>query len=76
MTAASQTRGTVGIVGLGLVGQALAQRLHAAGFACVGYDLQASACERFAHTGGELAASPAKLAQRARAIILAVLNTS
>ena len=71
----STTVSTVGIVGLGLVGSALAQRLRAAGFRCVGYDVQASACERFAKSGGELAETPAELARQARTVIMAVMET-
>ncbi len=71
----STTVSTVGIVGLGLVGSALAQRLRAAGFRCVGYDVQASACERFAKSGGQLAETPAELARQAGTVIMAVMET-
>ncbi len=67
---------TVGIVGLGLVGLALTRRLLAAGFECVGYDLQLDACERFVQAGGRLATSPLTLARSTRTFIMAVLKTS
>ena len=38
-----QTTGTVGLIGLGLVGMALAHRLQAAGLDVLGYDLREEA---------------------------------
>lgn len=66
----------VGLIGLGLVGQALAQRLQAAGFQCIGYDLRAEAIARFAEAGYATATSVAELAASARTIVLAVFDTA
>ena len=66
----------IGIIGLGLVGQALARRLLAAGFQCIGYDLRAEAIARFAQTGYATAPSVAELAASARTIVLAVFDTA
>ena len=66
---------TIGIIGLGLVGTAIAQRLQGAGFTCVGYDIDARACARFAAAGGRLATSARDLGQKAPQLITAVFNT-
>jgi 3-hydroxyisobutyrate dehydrogenase-like beta-hydroxyacid dehydrogenase len=66
----------IGIIGLGLVGHALAQRLQAAGFACVGYDQRPEAMARFAQAGYSVAASVAELAASARTMVLAVFDTA
>ena len=62
----------VGVIGLGLVGRAIAARLEVAGFAVVGYDVDPKALAAF---GGEKAASPAAVAAKARRIVLAVYDT-
>lgn len=66
---------TVGLIGLGLVGMALAQRLLSAGFASIGYDLRAEACETFVAAGGLAVDSPADVARSASVIVLAVFDT-
>ena len=63
----------VGVIGLGLVGRAIAARLKASGFAPVGYDVDPKALAAF---DGEKADSPAGVADRARRIVLAVYDTS
>jgi len=63
---------TVGIIGLGLVGRAIAARLEAAGFALVGYDVDPAALAGFR---SEKAASPQAVAAKARRIVLAVYDT-
>ena len=67
---------SIGLIGLGLVGHALAQRLHAAGFNCIGYDLRAEALARFAEAGYATAQSVAELAASARTLVLAVFDTA
>src|SRR4051812_33473145 len=62
----------VGIIGLGLVGRAIAVRLEAAGFALIGYDIDAAALAAFR---GQKAASPGEVAANARRIVLAVYDT-
>ena len=62
----------VGIIGLGLVGRAIAGRLRAAGFALVGYDKDPKALAAF---DGERAESAAAVAARCRRIVLAVYDT-
>jgi 3-hydroxyisobutyrate dehydrogenase-like beta-hydroxyacid dehydrogenase len=65
----------IGLIGLGLVGHALAQRLRVAGFDCIGYDLRAEGLARFAQAGHATASSVAELAVSARTIVLAVFDT-
>ena len=66
----------VGLIGLGLVGQALAQRLQAAGFHCIGYDLRAEAIAQFAKAGYATASSVAELVASASTVLLAVFDTA
>jgi 3-hydroxyisobutyrate dehydrogenase-like beta-hydroxyacid dehydrogenase len=66
---------TVGIVGLGLVGTALAQRLTAAGFQVTGFDLREEARAALTARGGRAAGSLAEVASAASCIVLAVFNT-
>ena len=65
----------VGLVGLGLVGQALAARLRAAGWRTVGFDLRTDACDAFAAAGGEPLVSGADVGRAADCVVLAVFDT-
>ena len=65
---------TVGIIGLGLMGEVLATRLMAAGFGVMGYDIDPAKNARLAARGGTAAASPADVA-RCSVIALAVFST-
>jgi 3-hydroxyisobutyrate dehydrogenase-like beta-hydroxyacid dehydrogenase len=70
------TQHPVGIIGLGLVGQALAQRLAVAGFKCLGFDVSADAMARFAQAGHTCAPSVAALAASVQTVVLAVFDTA
>jgi 3-hydroxyisobutyrate dehydrogenase-like beta-hydroxyacid dehydrogenase len=65
----------VGIVGLGLVGQALAQRLGAAGFGLLGFDCDAVARKAWAAQGQVVAPSLVALAAACPRVVLAVYDT-
>ena len=65
----------VGIVGIGLMGQAFAQRLIGAGFAVLGFDVEAAKGAWLAAQGGHVAASIAALARAASPILIAVFST-
>ncbi|MEY2621266.1 MAG: 2-hydroxy-3-oxopropionate reductase [Pseudomonadota bacterium] len=65
----------VAIVGLGLVGCALAKRLHGAGYRCIGSDVRPQAMAQFAAQGHEVEGSVARLASVAPVWILAVFDT-
>ena len=71
----AQPAGVVGLIGLGLVGRALAQRLRAAGYHCIGHDLRAEACADFASDGHQVAESVPALARLTRTLVLAVFDT-
>jgi 3-hydroxyisobutyrate dehydrogenase-like beta-hydroxyacid dehydrogenase len=66
----------VGLVGLGLVGRALARRLASAGRTTIGFDRSAQACVEFAQGGGRVAASLAELGMHCEHVVLAVFDTA
>jgi 3-hydroxyisobutyrate dehydrogenase-like beta-hydroxyacid dehydrogenase len=65
----------VGLVGVGLMGEALAVRLTTAGSRVIGYDIDPAKAGRLAALGGETATSIAELAQECDPIVLAVFDT-
>jgi 3-hydroxyisobutyrate dehydrogenase-like beta-hydroxyacid dehydrogenase len=69
---AVEKRESIGLVGVGLLGTALAGRLSAAGFALTGYDPDAKAGERLAALGGSLVSSPEKVARSCRRTLLSL----
>ncbi|MBC8165945.1 MAG: NAD(P)-binding domain-containing protein, partial [Bryobacteraceae bacterium] len=54
---------SVGLIGAGLLGTALATRLVSAGFSLLSYDPEAAAVERLARLGAKVAVSPEQVAQ-------------
>ncbi|MDM0067288.1 NAD(P)-dependent oxidoreductase [Variovorax sp. J31P207] len=66
---------TIGIVGLGLVGQALGLRLRAAGWRTLGHDLRPEAVQAFEAAGGEGAGSLPALGRSVDTVVLAVFDT-
>ena len=66
---------SVGLIGLGLIGSALAQRLLQAGFQVCGYDIAADRRENLLRLGGEACQSAFEVGQRCTSIVLAVFNT-
>jgi 3-hydroxyisobutyrate dehydrogenase-like beta-hydroxyacid dehydrogenase len=69
-----QPKPPVGIVGLGLIGTALSERLIDTQIAVIGFDIEAIQCERQQARGGAVAASVRELAGRVSTIIVAVYN--
>ncbi len=65
----------IGIVGLGLMGSALAQRLIGAGYGVVGFDFDADKLRPLERIGVDGAASLAELAHRCDVLFLAVFDT-
>jgi 3-hydroxyisobutyrate dehydrogenase-like beta-hydroxyacid dehydrogenase len=65
----------VGLIGIGLVGTALAERLVARGFNVVGYDIVPEKREQLERLGGHAACSPADVASRARRVVLSLLTS-
>lgn len=62
----------VGIIGLGLMGTALAERLVGAGIAVIGFDLDPRRCDPFRNACGNIAASASELAGETQSIVIAV----
>ena len=73
MNAKSMDRG-VGVIGLGLMGSALADRLHAQGFLVVVWNRSAAKTERFAKAGVPVAASVADAALASDIIIVCLID--
>ena len=65
----------VGVIGIGLLGQAFVHRLRGAGFEVLGFDVDPAKNVRLAEFGGQAASSVADLAQRCDPIVLAVFST-
>jgi 3-hydroxyisobutyrate dehydrogenase len=68
-------RKPVGLIGIGLMGQAQAERLLEAGHSVLGFDIEAAKGAWLAERGGMVAASIAEVARQASPILLAVFST-
>lgn len=64
----------VGLVGIGLMGEACARRLMEAGFPLLGFDIDAAKNKRLEEIGGRFG-SLAEIAQKCDPIVLAVFST-
>jgi putative dehydrogenase len=69
MVAAKKNKGTVGVVGLGIMGGAFARNLAAAGWRVVGYDISAARRREAQRAGIEIAASAGDLAGKVPTIL-------
>ena len=69
------TPAPVGVIGLGLIGTSLAQRLLLAGFPVTGYDLAEARRRNFEQLGGMVCTSAKAVGERCQIIVLAVFNT-
>ncbi len=65
----------IGVVGIGLMGSAVVQRLRGAGFEVAGFDVDAAKRARLQELGGMPVATLAELAAQCDTIVLAVFNT-
>src|SRR6476646_2567049 len=65
----------VGVIGVGLLGQAFVHRLRSTGFQVMGFDVDPAKNARLAELGGKPASSIADLAQRCDPLVLAVFST-
>ncbi len=65
----------IGLVGLGLVGTAIAERLLAGDFDVVGFDIDSARCKHFQQLGGKAASSSAEVAQAAKRVVLSLPDT-
>ena len=66
----------IGLVGLGLVGTAIAERLLAGDFEVIGFDIDSARCKHFQQLGGKAASNSAQVAQQVNRIILSLPDTS
>jgi 3-hydroxyisobutyrate dehydrogenase-like beta-hydroxyacid dehydrogenase len=60
---------TVGVIGIGLLGTALASRIAGAGFRLCGFDPDPAAGERLAALGGDVMSAPEQVARATRRMI-------
>ena len=65
----------IGLIGVGMMGTMFAERLLAAGFDVLGYDIVPEKNERLRALGGRAAASGAEVARRCETIIVMVFST-
>ncbi len=72
---AGSGKGTIGVIGLGIMGGAMARNLAKAGFSVVGYDVDAGACDRAKAGGVAIAGSAADVAERAPDIVTSLAVT-
>ncbi len=66
---AKKKKGTVGIVGLGIMGGAFARNLAAAGWRVIGHDIDPKVCRSLARAGVEIAKGAGDVAARAPVVI-------
>ena len=66
---------SVGLIGIGLMGEAFARRLIEAGFSVLGFDLESDKRARLVELGGTAAESVGEVACQCAPIVLAVFNT-
>jgi putative dehydrogenase len=72
----ARSKGTVGIVGLGIMGGAFARNLTAAGFKVIGHDIDPKTCRAAARAGVEIAKGIHDLATKAPVIITSLPHPS
>lgn len=64
----------VGVVGIGIMGTAMARNLRESGFTVVGYDPVPAACARLQEMGGKVLGSPRAVAEAAPIILMSLPN--
>ncbi len=69
---AKKKKGAVGVVGLGIMGGAFAENLHAAGWRVIGYDVAPARRRALARIGVEIAADAGEVAGQAPTVILSL----
>lgn len=67
---------TAGLIGLGAMGNGMAQSLRRAGYVVHVYDVRLEAAQAFAKEGGVAAASPAQLAAACDVVVSVVVNAA
>ncbi len=69
---AAASAGSVGVIGLGIMGSAISANLVKAGFTVFGYDPLAKACVKLKKAGGQPCTSAADVARQCRFIVLSL----
>ncbi len=72
MAARRKTKGTVGIIGLGIMGGAFAKNLAAAGWRVVGYDISAARRREAQRAGAEIAKDAVDVARQAPTVLISL----
>jgi len=67
--------GNIGLIGLGLVGSAMAECLIADRSNVVGFDIDQAKCEFLEQLGGQVVNNPAQVAEQAERVILSLPDT-
>jgi len=69
-----QTGQAVGIIGLGIMGGAIARNLVVKGWRVIGFDIEAERCAEAREPGVEIAGNAAQVAERAEIVMLSLPN--
>lgn len=69
-------KATIGLIGIGLVGTALAEQLLANGYAVVGHDIVAAQEDRLRQLGGQVVAGPREVAEAVDYLFLSLPDTT
>ena len=72
MAVAKKNKGTVGVIGLGIMGGAFARNLAAAGWRVTGFDVSAARCREAARAGVHIAKTAADLAAQVPVILVSL----
>lgn len=67
---------TIGLIGLGLMGSAAAERFLSGGFAVVGFDVDADKCADLRSQGGSVTTSPKEVAEAVSRVVLSLPDSS
>ena len=70
-----ETEKRIGLIGIGLVGTALAENLISAGFEVAGYDIDPARCANLAELGGTPAANAGQAAAGRGRVVLSLMNS-
>ncbi|MHC4500150.1 MAG: NAD(P)-dependent oxidoreductase [Planctomycetota bacterium] len=65
----------IGLIGVGLVGTAIAERLLSANFDVVGFDIDSVRCRHLKELGGKAVSSPAEVAHESNRVVLSLPDT-
>ena len=65
----------VGLIGIGLVGTALAEHLLKADYPVVGFDIVPDKCRSLERMGGKAVSSPCQVAREVDRVFLSLMNT-